>query len=59
MSFSFISRDYDLICMCMFFQSDTPAAGSALTANMHVSTQETSVQTDNRRGGGIQVYIYR
>ncbi|CAF1490836.1 unnamed protein product, partial [Adineta steineri] len=40
------------------FQSNTPTTGSAITTNMHVSTQETSIQTDDR-DGGIQNVIYR
>ncbi|CAF1041761.1 unnamed protein product [Rotaria sp. Silwood1] len=43
---------------CACFQSNTPATGPTITANMHVSTQETSVQTDDR-GGDIQNVIYR
>lgn len=39
------------------FQSKSTATGPTITADMHVSTQETSVQTDDR-GGGIQVHIY-
>ncbi|CAF0784947.1 unnamed protein product [Rotaria sordida] len=39
-------------------QSKTSTTGSTNTANMHVSTQETSVQTDDRVGD-IQNVIYR
>jgi hypothetical protein len=55
MSNSFIPHGIKIRFACACFQSNTPATGTTITANMHVSTQETSIQTDNR-DESIQVY---
>ncbi|CAF0883916.1 unnamed protein product [Rotaria sordida] len=54
-------RDFDSTTMGRvktLLKSDIPATGRTIVTNMHVSTQEISIQTDNYNDG-IQNVIYR